>query len=84
MKTKKPWIAALLNFLFYGAGYIYADKRKTLGWGLIAVFIIMSIEFFLGNIGHIQDFINTHSISMTLLSFVLAYDVYRIVKEKKN
>ena len=40
-KTKKsPWIAALLNFLFYGAGYIYAGKKKSLGYGLILVFII--------------------------------------------
>jgi len=79
---KNPWVVAVLNFLFYGAGYLYAGKKKALGWGLIAVFIVMSIEFFLGNISHINDPINTHSISMTLLAFVLAYDGYKMVKEK--
>ena len=84
MKTKNPWIAALLNFLFYGAGYIYAGKRKALGWGLIVVFIIMSVEFFLGSINHIKDPISTHMASTTLLGIILAYDVFRLVKEKKN
>lgn len=81
---KNPWIAALLNFLFYGAGYLYAGKKKALGWGLVVVFIAMTIEFFLGSINHIRDPISTHTISTTLLSFVVAYDIYKIVKIKKN
>jgi len=28
---KKPWIAAVLNFFFMGAGYIYNGKRLVLG-----------------------------------------------------
>jgi len=77
---KNPWIAALLNFLFYGGGYIYAGKKKTLGYGLILVFVIMSIEVLFGNISHIADPISTHTISMTVLAVILAYDVYSIVK----
>jgi hypothetical protein len=83
-QKKNPWIAALLNFLFYGAGYIYARKRKALGWGLIIIFVVMSIEFLLGDISHIKDPINTHLISMTLLSVVLACDGYKVVKEKNG
>ncbi len=33
MKTKKPWIAAVLSFFFMGAGYIYTGKRVLLGIG---------------------------------------------------
>jgi len=81
-KKKNPWIAATLNLLFYGAGYVYAGKRKILGWGLLAVFVVMSAEFFLGAIDHIKDPISTHMISTTLLSFVLAYDGYKVVKNE--
>jgi len=85
LKAKKnPWIAALLNFLFYGAGYLYAGKKKVLGSGLVLVFGVMSIEFFLGSINHLSDPISTHMISTTLLSFVVAYDVYAIVKEEEG
>jgi hypothetical protein len=31
---KNPWIAALLNLIFFGAGYIYNGKRVALGTGL--------------------------------------------------
>lgn len=81
---KNPWIAALLNFVFLGAGYVYLKKRKMLGLGLIAVVIVMTVEFFLGTIGHVQNLINTHSYSLTLLSIVLAYDAYGLAKGKEH
>ena len=28
---KKPWIAAVLNFFFMGAGYLYNGRRAVLG-----------------------------------------------------
>ena len=34
MKTKKAWLAAVLNFFFVGAGYLYNGKRMALGAGL--------------------------------------------------
>ncbi len=77
---KNPWIAALLNFIFYGAGYIYAGKKKALGWGLLAVFIIMSLEFFSGSINHINDPVSTHMFSTTLLGIILAYDIFNLMK----
>ena len=33
---KNPWIAAILNFFFMGAGYIYNMKRTALGIGFTA------------------------------------------------
>ena len=81
LEKKNAWIAALLNLIFYGAGYIYVGKKKALGWGLLVVFIIMTIEFFMGSIDHINDPVSTHMYSTTLLGFILAYDVYKIVKK---
>ncbi len=39
-KQKKPWLAAILNFLVAGLGYIYVGKRVGFGVGMIAVTII--------------------------------------------
>ncbi len=33
---KSPWLAAILNFFFMGAGYIYNMKRAGLGLGFTA------------------------------------------------
>ena len=38
---KKPWIAALLNLIFFGAGYIYNGKRVGLGAGLLVAWGLM-------------------------------------------
>jgi len=29
--VKKPWLAAVLNIIFSGLGYIYVGKRKLFG-----------------------------------------------------
>lgn len=83
MKKKNPWVAAVLNFVFYGAGYIYAGKRKELGIGLLIVFLVMLAETFLGTTGHLENPFDTHLISMFVLSFVVAYDGYRITEGKR-
>ncbi len=42
---KKPWIAAVLNFLFMGPGYIYNQKRISLGIGFtIGAFVLTYVE----------------------------------------
>ncbi|MFQ5801016.1 MAG: hypothetical protein ACE5HH_04780 [Candidatus Hydrothermarchaeales archaeon] len=76
-KEKNPWIAALLNFLFYGAGYLYVGKRKILGWGLVLVALIMLFETVARPMSHLGDPLGTHSVSMTALAVVLAYDGYK-------
>jgi hypothetical protein len=38
---KNPWIAAILNLLFFGAGYIYNGKRTGLGYALILSWILI-------------------------------------------
>jgi hypothetical protein len=47
---KKPWVAAILNLLFYGAGYVYNGKTKNLGIALIVAWIVLrtaDIKFYL-------------------------------------
>jgi glucan phosphoethanolaminetransferase (alkaline phosphatase superfamily) len=34
---KSPWIAAFLNFVFWGSGYVYIKHRKVFGAGLMLV-----------------------------------------------
>ena len=76
-QKKNPWIAALLNFLFYGAGYLYVGKRKVFGIGLILVVVIIAIETVLRPMSHLGDPLGTHSVSMTAMAIVLAYDGYK-------
>jgi hypothetical protein len=40
---KKPWIAAILNLLFFGAGYIYNGKRTGFGIALIVGWILIRL-----------------------------------------
>jgi hypothetical protein len=37
---KSPWIAAFLNFVTWGGGYIYIRHRMVLGIGLLLVAIV--------------------------------------------
>ncbi|MBI5803178.1 hypothetical protein HY448_00650 [Candidatus Pacearchaeota archaeon] len=39
-QKKSPWLAAILNFLLFGLGYIYVGKRVAFGIGLIIATII--------------------------------------------
>jgi hypothetical protein len=75
---KNPWVAALLNLLFYGAGYLYIGKKKAFGVGLIIVAVIIGIETVLIPMDHLGDPVGTHSVSMTAMGIVLAYDGYKM------
>ena len=83
-QRKSPYLAALLNLLFFGAGYLYLGKRLVLGSLLFLASIIMFIEYFSGTIdllGHIvswENIADTHSISMTIIAIALAYDAYKL------
>ena len=83
-KKKSPWIAALLNFLLLGAGYVYLDKRVVFGWMLILTFVIMTFEYFIGGMNHFVYIAETHSVSWTVLTIAVAYDGYQLAKESKR
>jgi hypothetical protein len=42
--AKNPWIAAALNFFFYGLGYVYLGKRVIFG----VVLFVANIAFIAG------------------------------------
>ena len=78
---KSPLLAGILNFIFLGAGYLYLGKRKVFGWLMIIAFIAMSIEFFLGTLTHINNLMNTHTISLTIIAIGVAIDGYLLGRE---
>lgn len=78
---KNPWIAAMLNFLTYGGGYLYSRIRMRLGAGLLLVFLVMSLETIISPGGHFSNPFGTHMFSMTVLSLALAYDVFRCLRQ---
>lgn len=80
-KKKSPIVAGILNFLFLGIGYLYLGKRKLFGWLMTLSFVVMSIEYFLGNLGHIDNLIETHTISLTLIAIAVAVDGYLLGKK---
>ncbi len=81
-KHKSPILAGILNFLFFGVGYLYLGKRKTFGWMMFFAAIAMTIEYFLGNLNHLNNLVNTHTISFTLVALAVAVDGYLLGKEK--
>jgi len=42
MKTKNPWVAALLNFFFMGPGTLYVGKRRLFGAALTLTAIALT------------------------------------------
>jgi hypothetical protein len=40
LSGRNPWIAAFLNIITWGAGYLYIGHRRFLGAGLVIVFIL--------------------------------------------
>lgn len=79
-KKKSPVLAGILNFLFLGAGYLYLGKRKVFGWLMIVAFIVMSIELLLGNMSHLTNLANTHTLSLTLIAIAVGIDAYLLGK----
>ncbi|MEJ0029537.1 MAG: hypothetical protein WDO15_03860 [Bacteroidota bacterium] len=43
MTKKNPWIAAILNLIFYGAGTMYVGKRVA--FGLILTFAMLVVRY---------------------------------------
>ncbi len=71
-------VAAVLNLLFWGAGYIYLGKKKTLGAGLIIGFLLMHLPLLYTGL---EWFLTVPGIYVLIgqlvLSFTTAYDVLK-------
>ena len=81
--NKSPILAGILNLIFFGAGYIYLGKRKTFGWIMLLAAVVMTIEYFLGSLNHLNNLIETHTISFTLVAVAVAVDGYLLAKENE-
>jgi len=74
-QLKNPWVAAVLNFLLPGLGYVYVGKRVGFGTGLL----LSSIFLYWGiSLGNLTPIVLIDSIILTLL---FAYDGYRTAEE---
>ena len=79
---KTPWLAALLNFLIPGVGYIYTGKRVWFGilliiWQILGFFVASS--FFPYPEGY-----NPWQMDLAaqlLISLIFAYDGYKTAEE---
>lgn len=80
-KKKNPWIAAILNFIFPGLGYIYGQKKRMIfSVGLFVLSIWVAIHdwneitsILSGRMGITEHFL----LFIILYPVVFAYDAYR-------
>lgn len=75
MNIKKPWLAALLNIILPGLGYVYVGKRILFGYGILFSSIMMSWGF---SFEKIPIFVWVSSIIADML---FAYDSYKDAQE---
>jgi hypothetical protein len=76
--AKSKGLAAILNFIVWGLGYLYTGKRTVLGLGLLIGYIFVHLIIFYIEIQQwlTQPHIYT-MVGMTIISLALAYDVYK-------
>ena len=78
---KNPWIAAFLNLILFGGGYIYNGKRKGLGLSLIVAWILIrygEISIFLTKLVFNQWL--ALFVGLVVVMFSLAADAYQEAK----
>ncbi|GEM_PF-1813105 len=86
------WIAAILNFLFPGAGYLYAGKKRflfsaglTLSTAIFLVYFLYSVAI-LGLVRLIPDkeipAVILFNISIFIGAFAFAWDAFKDAEEK--
>jgi len=75
-KDKSPLLAAILNFIIYGIGYLYLGKRKEFGYILVVSWIIAAVSG-LGGVNPLQLPPGLY-ISEIILGIAFAYDAYKL------
>ena len=82
---KSPWIAAFLNFVIWGSGYLYIKHRMVLGIGLVLVtFINFSILMSIPEVILVRNaelFFIWLSFIWIALSILFAVDAYKETQE---
>jgi len=78
---KNPWVAAILNLLFFGGGYIYNGKRVGMGAALLVSWGLMragEIPIYLT--GLVFDKWILMFCGIVILQFCLAIDAFKEAK----
>jgi len=75
-----PLVAAILNFIFLGAGYIYMRKRLKLGFGLLFVFLLSLLGVAAMQLKSTDVGLLILVVADTILSLSLAIDAYETAK----
>lgn len=75
---KRPWLAALLNFVIPGVGYLYNGKRKLFGMLLILVGVVSTTDMVYNNWFPPFTILGVISLFIMLISF--GYDAYQEAK----
>ncbi len=87
---KSPALAAVLNFSFWGLGYVYVGERLGLLlviYNIMLAFLVILISFttgFLANIKNVFDAFGTFEraliASLFIISVILAWHAYEMAK----
>ncbi len=86
MTKKNRWVAAVLNFLLPGLGYIYTKKKRMIfAWSLFILSILVAIHdwneisaIVAGRMSITEHFL----LFIILYPLVFAWDAYKDAKEK--
>jgi MFS family permease len=79
--VKIPWLAALLNFIIPGVGYVYAGKRVGFGVGLIVWSILSFIIYSFFPYPEGYNPWQADFLVQFLICLVFAYDGYKTAEE---
>src|SRR3989338_4553671 len=78
---KRPWLAALLNIIIWGLGYLYVGKRKNFGILLLLgqLLIIILTAGVVESNWTLFDSLSLPGVILVYIAF--AYDAYKTAKE---
>jgi len=79
-KVKKPWLAAILNFVFPGLGYLYLGRRKIFAGMLIVIVILAGVDKYVMTPSVSRTYTVFGVIISLILSSAFAYDAYSEAK----
>lgn len=84
--TKSRLIAVVLNLFFYGLGYLYLGRKRTLGLVLLLGNLAFIAAFVFGLVFHLpqatETYVSINGIGFYLIGAALGYDAYQLHKEQ--
>lgn len=82
MPKRIPWVAALLNFILPGSGYLYIGKRQIFAFLLMGGAIVqLTGDFFIKGHYAAQDWRSYEWMTSFILLLAFAFDAYHEAKK---